>query len=137
MKKKRTKKQIAFNDEGMRSFNSVNEAIEHFAHETNDVRKIVKMFASAHEVKFGRGSFNVSKLKTLSGSQRNAEIERLINTSAQHAVVAFQQVFDQWLNKYHVEVIDRAVDAIVEPISEKKEEVIQPNEDVVNEEVID
>ena len=133
MKKKRTKKEIAFNEEGMRSFNSVNEAIEHFAHEISDVRKIVKLFSTAHEVKFGRGSFNVSRLKTLSGSQQKAEIKKMINSSSDHAIEAFEKAFNEWINRFHIEVVDRVVEQIIEPIKESD----QPNEDVVNEEVID
>jgi hypothetical protein len=134
MKKKRTKKEIAFNEEGMRSFNSVNEAIEHFAHEISDIRKIVKLFSTAHEVKFGRGSFNVSRLKTLSGSQQKAEIKKMINSSSDHAIEAFEKAFNEWINRFHIEVVDRVVEQIIEPI---KEDVDQPNEDVVNEEVTD
>jgi hypothetical protein len=136
MKKKRTKKEIAFNEEGMRSFNSINEAIDYYFHEvgaTNDVRKIVKLFASSHEVKFGRGSFNVSRLKTLSGSQRKTEIKKMINSSSDHAIEAFEKSFNEWINRFHHEVVDRVVEQIIEPIKEYD----QPNEDVVNEEVID
>lgn len=131
MKKKRTKKEIAFNEEGMRSFNSITEAIEHFAHEINDVRKIVKLFSFAHEVKFGRGSFNVSRLKLLSGSQRKAEIKKMINSSAEHAIRAFEREFDKWINKFHNEVVEKVVEEIIKPVEEVIE---QPNEDVLNEE---
>lgn len=133
MKKKRTKKEIAFNEEGMRSFNSVNEAIQHFANEISDVRKIVKLFSTAHEVTFGRGSFNVSRLKTLSGSQQKAEIQKIINSSSDHAIEAFEKAFNEWINRFHIEVVDRVVEQIIEPIKESD----QPNEDVVNEEVTD
>jgi len=134
MKKKRTIKEIAFNEEGMRSFNSVNEAIQHFAHEINDVRKIVKMFSNAHEVKFGFSSFNVSRLKLLSGSQRKAEIKKMINSSAEHAVRAFELEFDKWLNRFHSEVVEQVVEQIIEPVQEIEE---QPNEDLVNDESLD
>jgi hypothetical protein len=92
------RKQITFDEQGMRSFKNVNDAIDHFIQHGLDEVSIMRLFNQTFQLNVGVVSVNLSTI------DKTTDLKSIFGTDDH--VERFHELFAEWKNKFNVKSIE-------------------------------
>jgi hypothetical protein len=89
-----------FNEESMRGFKDIKDAVKSFGEEKIPKKRVVSLFQEAHEIRFANVSVNALYIKNLTKSEAVKYIDRLVGKN-KSKLKAYEKAHVLWKNKFN------------------------------------